>query len=300
MKKFILKFTIFITLFVVTFRLFIGATEEKLLRVYGPNTQMQIEQSFKYALKEEYNLIILGNSRMYRGINPDMFNVNTYNFAHDNDTYNQMYYKLLYLEKNNNLPNSVLIGTDYFQFSFIADTRNYIYKSLLDPEYMKDYSFHFNEDMNRRMTELQNNLLLRWNSIFEEEDENRRYLKGNGQFIIPGIPSETDTVTRESKMLPIQKEYFEKIIEYCKDKNIKVIVVMPPLRKNELINYTDEYLKEFNQYINDSLGEDGVYLNFTYDARFNINDFTDITHLDKEGADKFSKILWDRFKINFP
>jgi len=298
MRKFILKFTIFIILFAAIFQVFIGATEEKLLKVYGPNTKMQIEQSFNEVLKEEYDMIILGNSRMYRGINPDMFSIDTYNFSHDNDTYNQMYYKLLYLEDNDRLPKSVLIGTDYFQFSIISDTRNHVYKSLLDKRYIKDYSFNFNKYMNNRMTFLQNNLLLRWKSIFEKENVNRPYLKENGQFILPRKAMENDTLAkdRESVMLDIQKNYFKNILEYCRDKNIKVMVIMPPLRDNELKSYKDEYLEIFNEYISESIEENEIYLNFTYDERFNINDFSDITHLNKEGADKFSKILWEKIE----
>ncbi|WBW98641.1 hypothetical protein [Oceanirhabdus sp. W0125-5] len=300
MKKFILKFTIFIILFVVVFQVFIGATEEKLLKVNGPSMQMQIERSFKDVIKKEYNMIILGNSRMYRGVNPEMFGISAYNFSHDNDTYNQMYYKLLYLEKENKLPKVVLLGTDYFQFSFISDTRNFVYKSLLDKEYIKDYSFDFNKYMNIRMTTLQKNLILRVESIFKNENVNRPFMRENGQFIYHGKGSQTKTFNRSSEMKDIQKDYYEKILEFCRDKNIKVIVVMPPLRKIELEDYQVDYLNEFNNYINKSIGEEGIYLNYTYDKRFNIDDFWDITHLDKKGADKFSKMLWDRLKINFP
>ncbi len=298
MKKFIFKFMIFIIGIFVMFRLFIGATEEKLLKVSGPSTKMQIEQSFKDVVKEEYDMIILGNSRMYRGINPDLIGIDTYNFSHDNDTYNQMYYKLLYLEQNHGLPKNLIIGTDYFQFSFISDTRNYVYKSLLDKRYIKDYSFDFNEYMNNRMSFLQNNLRLRWKSLFEKENVNRPYLKENGQFILQGKAMENDTLAknRESVMLDVQKGYFEKILDYCRDKNIKVMVVMPPLRENELKSYKEDYLEEFNEYINKSIGEVGIYFNFTYDERFNIDDFSDITHLNKEGADKFSKILWENIE----
>lgn len=296
MRKFIFKFMAFIIVFFVIFKLFLGVTEEKLLKVSGPSTKMQIEQSFKDVLEDEYDMIILGNSRIYRGINPDMFCIKTYNFSHDNDTYNQMYYKLLYLEKEEKLPKVVLLGTDYFQFSFISDTRNYVYKSLFDKRYINDYSFDFNEYMNNRMTVLQENLLLRWKSLFEQENVNRPYLKGNGQFILPGTGSERKPLNRESVMLDIQKEYFEKIVDYCRDKNIKVIVVMPPLKEKELKLYKKADLKEFNQYISKSIGDDGIYLNFTSDDRFNINDFRDRTHLSKEGADKFSKILWEKIE----
>lgn len=40
--------------------------------------------------------------------------VNSYNVAHDNDSYSQMYYKLLYLLDNGKKIDYLVIGTDYF------------------------------------------------------------------------------------------------------------------------------------------------------------------------------------------
>ncbi|WP_461488949.1 hypothetical protein, partial [Pontibacter sp. HJ8] len=69
---------------------------------YGPTTKAQIEQSFENALRKDYDMLILGNSRIYRGINPEKFSTNAYNFAHDDDSYNQMYYKLKYVLADKN------------------------------------------------------------------------------------------------------------------------------------------------------------------------------------------------------
>ena len=62
------------------------------------NTAEQIKMSFENSIADNYNCYFLGNSRIYRNINPEMMTtVKAYNFGHDNDSYNQMYYKLLYL-----------------------------------------------------------------------------------------------------------------------------------------------------------------------------------------------------------
>src|SRR5688572_9355220 len=78
----------------------------------GPNTKKQIAQSFSHAKEQAYPIVVLGNSRIYRGINPEMFSVKTFNFAHDDDSYNQMYRKLTWLDSDS--LKVVVMGVDYF------------------------------------------------------------------------------------------------------------------------------------------------------------------------------------------
>ena len=128
MKKFLQNVVLFLGIISVLIIAYCYLSTYTSTKYYGPNTAQQIKTSFENAVKEDYDCYILGNSRIYRGINPDRLEkVHAYNFAHDNDTYNQMYYKLVYLLKNNSNIDTVILGTDYFQFSFFSNTRNYIY-----------------------------------------------------------------------------------------------------------------------------------------------------------------------------
>ena len=61
----------------------------------------QLRVSFNNVLQNDFDLLLLGNSRVYRGVNPDKLSVSSYNFSHDNDGFNQLYFKLEYLEKRN-------------------------------------------------------------------------------------------------------------------------------------------------------------------------------------------------------
>jgi len=109
-------------------------------QIHGPSTEQQIRSSFKNVITEEkYDLIILGNSRTYRGLNPEFFDFNTFNFSHDNDNYNQIFYKLKFLLQENIQFDYLILGTDYFQFNYKSGTRNYIYGDLLSNEYLEDY-----------------------------------------------------------------------------------------------------------------------------------------------------------------
>ena len=149
MKRFLLNILLFGAIFLTIVLSIFHSSDELAERFWGPNTRNQIEMSFKNALSSEASCWFLGNSRIYR-INPDMIeNGHWYNFAHDNDSYNQMYYKLQYLLDNGCKVDTLVIGTDYFQFSVFSDSRNYVYDGLLGNDYLRDYNhFFLNEEFN--------------------------------------------------------------------------------------------------------------------------------------------------------
>ena len=63
----------------------------------------------------------------------------TYNFAHDNDSYNQQYFKLVYCIKECPNLKEVVISYDYHSFSNFSNTRNYVYYSYFPKAYRDDY-----------------------------------------------------------------------------------------------------------------------------------------------------------------
>ena len=140
MRKYILKVSLLGLIAIAIVVLIFHYSDRLAESFYGPNTRSQIEMSFDNALKSKATCWFLGNSRIYR-LNPDVIeNGHWYNFAHDNDSYNQMYYKLQYLLNNGCEVDTLVIGTDYFQFSVFSDTRNYVYDGLLGEDYVRDYN----------------------------------------------------------------------------------------------------------------------------------------------------------------
>lgn len=291
MKKFFYTITLFIILFVIVLKMFVYETDGSLKKLYGPTTEQQIQQSFKEVLNKKYNYIVLGNSRMYRGVNPSLLFHDTYNFSHDNDSFNQEYYKLIYLKENNNLPKNIILGVDYFQFSFLADTRNYIYSRYFSKSYSKDFNEPIKKQVNDIMKVYQNQFKARVESLFKDGNKNVPYLKENGQYIYYGVATKNDKVKRSSNILKTQLNYFEKILELCKKENIRVFMVMPPTRSVELKSYTNKDIENIDKIFKDKVDKQVHYLNYSKDKRFNMNDYQDVTHLNTKGADKFTKIL---------
>jgi len=294
MIKFFKKLAIFSVIGILLYILFAILILPYLLKIYnGPSTEQQIRQSFENAISKDYDLLILGNSRTYRGINPDKLKIKSYNFSHDADSYNQIYYKLKFLLENGKRIKFLILSCDYFQFSFISSKRNYIYGRLLGESYLSDYE-KSNWTLAYYLDMLNPEKLrgLKWNIDLP-------YLKENGQFIKPGIAKTSDNKKRSIKRLQIQVNYFEKTLKLCKSNKIKVFLIILPLRNEELDNYDQKDLLDFRNFINNYLNETVNFIDFSLDKGYRMKDFTDITHLNSVAADRLSIQLSDSLiKLN--
>ncbi len=306
MRKFLLKVSLLGIIAISLVILIFNYNDHLAESFYGPNTRSQIEMSFENALKSEATCWFLGNSRIYR-LNPDVIeNGNWYNFSHDNDSYNQMYYKLQYLLKNRCKVDTLVIGTDYFQFSVFSDTRNYVYDDLLGDDYIRDYNSWI---IKEKINNLKRLIITKQNSVgrtmmgfvrnrgFRGNCTVVHILRQNGSYMDDeGKAKADDKANRDTTMLDIQKHYFERILELCRTKDISLYVLMMPLRDNELQCYQEEFITGFNEYINTTLskyGYEGNYIDMS-----NNNDYkdyrlyTDITHLNSTAADSFTKCFY--------
>jgi hypothetical protein len=300
MKKFIRNLAVFIVCLSCLLFAYCELALAASVKYRGENTKQQIVRSFENASAGDFDCYFMGNSRIYRGINPDLFTgVKAYNFSHDNDSYNQMYYKLLFLEKKDKKIDYLVIGTDYFQFSVYGDSRNYIYDRLFGLDYMKDY----NDSV---VDEIFSDIMYFWKTKRdclqfcipylkgEPAGDKINYMKDNGQYVVYGVATEADTVERYAFIREIQKEYFVKIVKYCESNDIELYVIMPPTRDEELASYTQEEMDAIDQMIEESLGERfrGNYFNCSDLPAFkHYSNYTDITHLNAEAADRFSEYL---------
>jgi len=273
----------------------------------GPGTERQIDSSFKWALNNDYDILILGSSKFYRGLNPDLLGIPAFNFAHDNDAYNQMYYKLLFLKEHNKSFNYLIISVDYAPFSNISETRNHLYKKYFDPEYFNDYKLgsttngklikDFNDSFNRFMkirfsmtfTKFAESVIA---LIAKGKPDDIPYMKPNGQYIKPGKSTPDLFVSRKYTPLKLQENYFQKILDHCNKENIKVFLIMPPFLEADLKLYPEENILFYQKYFT-SLADNlnSWYLDYSSGSLFSAVDYTGLAHLNDNAADRFSEIL---------
>jgi hypothetical protein len=213
-----------------------------------------------------------------------------------------MYYKLTWLDSDS--LKIVVMGVDYFTFSYLSDKRNYAYGPLFGDEYLKDYYSgpagkvkFYSDAVYQRLINYagfdRTKFLIR--SFVMGANKQRPKLKSNGQYIYPGVAKESDRIVRDTTMLPIQKDYFKRIVAWCNDRNVKLVLVMPPTRKEERTNYTAKSIAAFEKYL--SQFENTTYLNFSEAKDYEMKDFSDITHLNEAAADRFSATLNDSIRV---
>lgn len=307
MKRFVINILLFSIGVACLVAVFLSFSRFFLKRTYGINTKEQIEISFTQAKNSDANIWFLGNSRIYRGIDPSAIkNAKTYNFAHDNDSFNQMYYKFLWLEGNNCTIDTLIIGVDYFQFGVCSDTRNYVYDYLFDEQYAKDYGrsevSEFLSNKKREFISVQSSsysTMLKYvkNGFCFPNANELHELRRNGQFVYDTKAKFNDKSDQKYDVKDIPRKYFEEIIKKCKEKSITLYVIMPPVRDNELCCYSSNELIDFDEIVNSVLKKYGYknnYLNFSNVSEFkDYTCYTDITHLNSESAAKFTEYLWE-------
>ena len=289
--KFLKRFATFTLPLIMVYLGFMYFLMPKILSyIHGPNTEDQITKSFSSALTKDYDVLILGNSRLYRGINPDKLENSSYNFGHDDDTYDKIYYKLKYLLDHKKTFDYLILGVDYFQFSYLNNSRNYVYGKYFDKNYLKVYG-------NKKFIEYKKENFfqnLHPNTIKKISWKNNEiYQKSNGQYIKPGKAKKNEFSERSSEILAVHEKYFEKTLRLAHKNNIEVYLVMAPVRDSQMKNYTEDEIQKFQNFINKYADNYKAFLNFSRVDSYNFSDYTDVTHLTPEAADRFSQSLTD-------
>lgn len=282
----------------------------------GPTIEDLMRRSFGGAASRSYDDLVLGNSRIFRGVNPDKLGVAAYNFAYDNDSFNQSYFKLKYLEARGVRFNTLVLGVDYFEFAFVSGSRNATYGAYLGAEYLKDYApltgtrasafvsrvLHpvdesaFNVYMSIGFTRPAARLLTvtLGRALGDTQPPlPRMFMRDNGQYVVDGdARRDWDLIRRDPARLPFQVDYFRKTLACARARHVATILVMPPVRDVEISSYAPGVVAEFDGWLaREAAASGAVYLNYTNDPAFSTADFSDITHLTEAGADKFSALL---------
>ena len=288
MKKFVLELTTIVILFALIvwgyFRLSTNVLRNKL----GPSTSDQIEMQFSLLdeQKDTLTTIFLGSSRFYRAISPEIVGPNGYNFAHDNDSYNQEYYKLVYAHSLLPRLKTVIVAYDYVSFTFLSGTRNYVYFKYLAKEYQKDYDNIMYDKYIWPLVNIPQTLPVTLNALFREEKQYE--LTDKGQLIFfTGSAADDDEIERPDNILDVQDYYFYKLIDYCKKNNLELVFVNMPIRDGEYKNYSKEYITNMDQKI--KCISSIKYIDYSRTPELLLTGlFSDICHYNKEGAKAFS------------
>lgn len=281
--------------------------------------------------EEDYQCVVLGQSHATYGIDPEIITdetgMNTTNASIGGEYMLDMYYmaKEMY---SNHLPKVVLIDIDYLYFLNVPSTENTIMSTVVYYNYPTSYrKIMYSHD--KLMKKEYRTALFHWLNYRDAYDVARDTLwnkrtkayrdydpaavtqiescdtyKGNG-FIYRDKTFKRDenakcTVNWDGNIIDTGKslDYFEKMVNLCKEKGSKVIMVTTPINVETLL--ADESLPQYDMvqdYFNELARNNKVdYYDFNLvkPSKFirDTNDYWDYDgHMYGEAAERYSKFL---------
>ncbi|WP_427872635.1 hypothetical protein [Flavobacterium sp. MMS24-S5] len=253
-------------------------------------------------------VLILGNSHSFYGLNPVCFDKQTFNLSNISQS---MYFDKLLFDKhidNFKKVKFLVLNIEYTSLSQLKNTdedrwRKYYYKHYMDLEVPIIQSFDLNNWFVSGTKSFSSNLKL-ISRYFSEKTivDCNKYGFGTNytqhKRAADMEKSAAITIKRHEDNLTDFTENItaiESIIEKCKNKGIQVIIVTMPVTKN----YAEKVNKEkLNKIFESALllqktNSNVFYLNLFSDSRFSNDDFYDADHLHNLGAKKCSKMVND-------
>jgi hypothetical protein len=313
MKKFALKILLLSGIVGGIVYLYLRFSYVFIEREMGPTTASMLYKSFGQADTTKFDLVILGSSRTHAAINPDVASIPSYNFSFEGETFNQFYYKLRYLEELNKTPKYVILGTEYFQFAWFLDDLNSLYRPFFPKAYFDDYKDSIFPDIigykNRKNTAFNHFMSKKFSNTFFPfingvmnyvtggTPKNNIYISHNGQYISHASANPNDSIVYDYRKNRLLERYFYEIIDYCKQKNIKLWLVMTPALSNTLKYYPSEVVQSYNELITSMADNKNIFFyNYSTDTSYSIQDFKDVSHLNVGAADRFTRKLFARMQ----
>jgi hypothetical protein len=283
---------------------------------FARSTDERVDFSFANAHKGGYSILVLGNSRIHRGIDPSLLGSPAYNFGYDGDCPSDCFYKAAHLFHRGVVPERIVLGLDYFQqfpssnFEyyggyFFGDPRPPSELGLQEKEWMGPLNLAWNYSRARYGTlrnyrhiylrglvQLGNKLLA--GQKIERGQDPLEYPTAGGFYFSgkPSLAKPGDVLPRAYGRNEDQLAHIKGLLAICKQRNVKVTCVVPPCRDIELSNYTPAHMRDWQDVVVKAVRDGGgQYLDYARDPRFTLSDFIDVTHLSNDGARKFTAIL---------
>jgi len=257
---------------------------------------------------QNVEILILGNSHDYYGINPVYFSQNAFNASHVSQslTFDLKIFNK-YKDKLNNLK-VVILPASYFGLWSKLETgveswrvKNYTIYYGMSPNSLSDYSEILTNSLSINLKRI-------YKYSFEKEDEIYCSQLGWGAVYISGYAFGNDLEKNGIKALSqaadIHSEKGMKIFaenvqilnsfeEFCNKKNVKLIFLTTPAYHSYRENLHKEQMNKMIETMNDFVAKHNNchYLNWIEDPDFTKEDYYDSDHLSGSGAEKLSKKL---------
>ena len=260
--------------------------------------------------KEKIEVLILGSSHTFVGVNPNLLKQPAFSLAYSSQTLDLD--ELIFDRVKNELPNlkTVIIPVSYFSYHLVLEDgtshqkiKNYnIYYNLYSNTHLISNSFEvFHQKPAKNWNEIQRfyqnprfkvtidstgfiskryvNTKLTWNEKVKNAVKSHSLPMYN-PLIQQRMQENTAALTR--------------MLDWCVERNIKVILLSSPADSsyvNQLEKHQFEYWKNTTQRLS-SMYNNVIWLNYLEDSSgFSREDFQDPDHLNEKGSQKLTQLI---------
>lgn len=298
------KLFIKIILFIMPIVVSVGYIEYRLSQI--PNSYNLKRHNFEQNL-HDYEVIVLGSSHAFSGINPTYLDRSTFNLANSSQ---DLYYDSRLLKKYlDRLPSLklVLVTLSYFSLEYELQ-RN-------PQEYWRQY-YYFRfwgiSELNGRMLDVKNFSLIRLYSPQSTRDYIKRsfqinlatninefgwnnYIRSDKENLSPSFAKQI-VLRHQSEMSKSSGEknarLLRELVGELQKRHIQVVFVTLPVYRTYASSVDSNRYQEMQSSINRIAKELEVsYINYFSDSRFDETDFNNVDHFNEQGATKLTSII---------
>lgn len=278
-------------------------------------TQMNI-----YTYKRQYvenhintlKILFLGNSHIEEAVDPKLVGENCFNMAISGRALEYDYeIAKRYVPQMTNLK-FLFLPLDYTRFNFGRGVKNPNEKrvSASEIDWNKLYNCMYYKYMGIRIkpfwcwSEIYNSGLNYMMRFVKSDEVNREcdelgYIalpleKRNPNWKVRNMPALIDTSKPvDTAQFNRLKEMYDTFAKLTQERGAKLILLGTPMYETYQKDLNPAVLQEITNFVADlkSRYDNVEYYDFTFDKRFQDEDFNDASHLSEKGAPKFSKML---------
>jgi len=263
-----------------------------------------------YSYKNEYlntnskniEILVLGSSHSFYGINPVIFSRSAFNAAHVSQSLNYDYFIFDKYRKGLSSLKTIILPISYF--TLFSQLENGV-ESWRVKNYMIYYGCEYHDDLKYNLEIVGEKPLSVFKKIF-------KYFKGSNNITVSelgfglnysNVKQSDLAVTGKAaakrhtkanfELLDANIELLNKLIAESNKNGIRVIMFTPPARESYISNLDKHQLSLMKSSIDDLIRKKSTveYYDFMYDSRFVDDDFKDADHLNGVGAKKLTQFL---------
>ncbi|HMS65294.1 MAG TPA: hypothetical protein PKD83_08595 [Ignavibacteria bacterium] len=272
-------------------------------------------------VRENANILVLGDSQPQCAVNDSVY-INLENFSQNSEHFFLTYNILQLIVKNNPQINTFILGCSFHNISAFSE-RYIFYKNnykdnfpeLVIPRYFPVIDFGSKmfliennlEGVVKSFKESVNYMIKSFTRPYKEYHDypfiGRYYASRKRVFNDSTVKASVDwhfykdsAATELEDFSMLQEEYLKKIVSFCKEKNIKLILLNTPVYEGYYKQIPEKFISGYYNFMNELEDSNKVIL---YDySKFQVPDdyYGDGNHLNLKGALMLTPVIMERLK----